>query len=439
MKEIIKMNTAKNKVYISGMSTVSSIGMNLEDTWNALLKGETGIRPVSHWQEKVEKVFIGAELKDYQPRRMVPDPKWLKLISRQDVIGLCAASQAIEQSGCITYRDSLTDEKDREAFNDGTGVYVGSAGNKFFQQYDCIPLFAKSEGKTTAFAEHLFETVHPMWLLKILPNNVLAYTGIQYGFKGPNQNIANHAASGLQAIIEAYWAIALGQAERAVVVAYDAAAEPQSAMYYEQLGTISTSGSIKPFDQNRDGTILGEGAAALVLESEAAVSARGAKCYGEILGGKSSAEAFGVFGLDKTSKPLIDLMESALEHTHLSPADIGLITAHGNGNIQSDATEAHALSQVFGQHQTPVTSFKWSLGHTLCASAVLDTALTAYALKEKQAPGIAVLETLADDCQGVSVSAETRPISSPIGMVLSRGFGGIDSCLLLKSCEPLAT
>ncbi len=434
IKAIWEINMNKNKVFVTGLSAVSATGMDLDATWAALLNGETGIRPVSHWQDKVEEVFLGAELKDYQPRKMVPDPKWLKLISRQDVIGLNAAFQAIDHSNCMAYRESLSDEKAREAFNDGTGVYVGSAGNKFFQQYDFMPLFAKSEGSTATFGENLFETVHPMWLLKILPNNVLAYTGIHHGFKGPNQNIANHAVSGLQAIIEAYWAIALGQAERAVVIAYDAATEPQSAMYYEQLGTLSPSGKIKSFDKNRNGTILGEGAAALVLESEAAVSARGAKCYAEILGGKSSAEACGIFGLESSAESLTNLIQTTLENTNTKPSDVGMITAHANGNVKSDATEAKALIHVFGENKTPVTGFKWSIGHTLCASGVLDAALTIKALDEKTVPGIAVLDELAEDCQGISVSAESRPLLSPTAMILTRGFGGIDSCLLLKGC-----
>lgn len=425
-----------NKVFITGMGANSSTGMDLDSTWQALLNGETGMRSVIHWQDKVENTFIGAPLKDYQPRKMIPDPKWLKLISRQDVIGLNAAFQAIDHSGCIEYRDSLSDEKEQAAFNEGTGVYVGSAGNKFFQQYDFIPLFAKSEGNTKVFGEHLFETVHPMWLLKILPNNVLAYTGIQHGFKGPNQNIVNHATSGLQAIIEAYWAIALGQAERAVVVAYDAAPEPQSAMYYEQLGTLSAKGQIKSFDTERDGTILAEGAAAIVIESETAALKRGAKCYAEILTGKSSSETCGIFGVNATGEPLINLMQLTLEHAQLKPADVGLITAHGNGNIQSDATEAQALAALFKEYQTPVTSFKWSVGHTLCAAGLLDTVLTAKALQEKKIPGVSVLEQLADDCKDIAISATTRPLSSlSTAMILSRGFGGINSCLLLKACD----
>jgi 3-oxoacyl-[acyl-carrier-protein] synthase-1 len=162
----------------------------------------------------------------------------------------------------IVYRDTLPH---KNPFNEQTAVFVGSPGNKYLQQYDFLPLLAKTHNMQQ-FAQQLFETVHPMWLLRILPNNVLAYTGITYEFKGANHNITNHAVGGTQALLEAYHAIRSGQAERAVVVAYDMAIEPQALFYYEQLGVLSNQ-HLKPFDEAHDGTILAEGAAALVLES----------------------------------------------------------------------------------------------------------------------------------------------------------------------------
>ncbi len=429
----ITIRKMKNKVFVTGLSAVSALGMNLEATWQALLDGEVGIRPISHWQNQVESNLLGAAVKEYQPQSMILDRKWIKLISRQDVIGLNAAFQAIDHSGCIDYRDSLPDDKTREAFNNTTGIYVGSAGNKFSQQYDFMPLFAKSRGEITTFAEHLFETVHPMWLLKILPNNVLAYTGIQYGFKGPNQNITNHGSSGLQAIIEAYWAIALGRAERAVVVAYDTPTEPQSIFYYAQLGLISAKGSIKPFDIERDGTILGEGAAALILESEEAALTRKATCYAEILGGSFVSKAHGLFGIKVTPEPLICAMQLALESQHLKSTDIGMVVAHADGNIQSDATEAKALSTIFGKLRTPITGFKWGIGHTLSAAGIIDTALAIQSLQAKKIPGISVFQQLGNDCQGICVSSKIRSLCHPVAMVISRGCGEIASCLLLKA------
>ena len=249
-----------NRVFITGRSALTATGTSADDTWYAILKGSSGIAELQEYDLSQWPSRLGGEIKDAQLAKMLPDRKLVKVISRQDVLGINAAVQAVEHSQIIPYRDSLACT---QIFNDETAVFVGSPGNKYFQQYEFLPLLAKSQGNMQPFAEQLFDEVHPTWLLRILPNNVLAYTGITYGFKGPNHNITNHAVSGTQAIIEAYHAIRSGQAQRAVVVAYDIAIEPQSLFYYEQLGVLSHR-HLKPFDRDHDGTIMAEGAAALV-------------------------------------------------------------------------------------------------------------------------------------------------------------------------------
>ena len=142
--------------------------------------------------------------------------------------------------------------------------------------------------------------------------------------------------------MEAYHAIRSGQADRAVVVAYDMGVEPQALFYYEQLGVVSER-HLKPFDSEHDGTILAEGAAALVLESEASVRARSATCYGEIIGGLSASEAAGLFSIEAEGQHLTELIERTLAVAELSKEDIGLVVAHGNGNSKSDDSEAQAI------------------------------------------------------------------------------------------------
>jgi 3-oxoacyl-[acyl-carrier-protein] synthase-1 len=275
-----------------------------------------------------------------------------------------------------------------------------------------------------------------MWLLRILPNNVLAYTGITYGFKGINQNIANHAVSGTQAIIEAYHAIKNGQAERAVVVAYDVASEPQALFYYDKLGVLSER-HLKPFDSEHDGTMLAEGAAALVLESEASMRARNATCYGEVIGGASASEAAGLFSIEAEGDHLATLVSGLLAQHNVSPADVGLVVAHGNGNKKSDISEAHAIGKAFANQQVPVSAFKWAMGHTVCASGVLDAVLTTYALGEKCVPGIANLDTVAPTCQDLNVAREQRPFAAnkSHAVVINRGYASINACLVIKSCD----
>lgn len=421
-----------NRVFITGRSALTASGNTAAATWESILAGKSGIAEIAAWDLSQWSARLGGELKDFQPAKMLPDRKLIKVISRQDVIGINAAMQAIEHSQIITYRDTL---QEVDVFNEQTAIFVGSPGNKYCQQYDFLPLLAKTDGAMQPFAQHLFDEVHPMWLLRILPNNVLAYTGITYGFKGPNHNITNHAVGGTQAVLEAYHAIRSGQVDRAVVVAYDMATEPQSLFYYEQLGVLSHQ-HLKPFDAEHNGTIMAEGAAALVLESEASARARDAVCYGEIMGGLSATEASGLFSIEGEGHQLATLMRRSLNSVSLCPQDVGFIVAHGNGNVKSDDSEALAIKEVFAQQHTPVTAFKWSMGHTICASGLIDAVIATHALEAQCIPGIANFKQAAGYCDGLSVSAEHRPLhKSAHALIINRGFASINTCLVIKACE----
>lgn len=416
-----------SRVFVTGRSALTAAGSTADATWSSLLAGESGLDEIRQWDLAQWTHRWGGELKDFQPARLLPDRKLIKAISRQDVMGIHAAIQAIEHSNLLGYRESLACA---ELFNEQTAVYVGSPGNKYFQQYDFIPLLAKAQGNMQDFARLLFEEVHPMWLLRILPNNVLAYTGITYGFKGANHNITNHAVGGTQAILEAYHAIRSGQAHRAVVVAYDTGVDPQALFYYQQLGVMSDR-HLKPFDKEHDGTLLADGAAALVLESEASVLAREATCYSEVLGGLSASEASGLFSLEAQGQHLSALIERTLNLLEISKEQIGLVVTHGNGNKKSDDSEAQALKRVFDA-PVPLTAFKWSTGHTLCASGVLDAVMMTYALGAGCAPGIANLQQLTPAGEGLSLSANHQRLNSSLGLMVNRGFASMNACLVMK-------
>lgn len=420
-----------NRVFITGRSALTASGATADETWNSIRSGQSGLEAIKEWDISQWPSHLGGELKNFQPAKMLPDRKLIKVISRQDVMGIHAAVQAVEHSDMLIYRETLSTT---ETFNERTAVYVGSPGNKYFQQYDFLPLLAKTKGDMRSFAEQLFNEVHPMWLLRILPNNVLAYTGITYGFKGCNHNITNHAAGGTQAILEAYHAIKNGQADRAVVVAYDCGIEPQAMFYYEQLGVLSAR-HLKPFDKEHDGTLLADGAAALVLESEASVRARGAKCYGELIGGLAASEAKGLFSIESDGRHLAHLMAATLESAQISHQDVGLIVAHGNGNSKSDNSEALAINDVFLANNTPVTAFKWSMGHTLCASGLVDAVMTTYALQNRCAPGIANLQSIASECAALSLSTDQQNLSTDYALMINRGFASMNACLVIKACE----
>ncbi len=174
---------------LPGLGALTASGLTVADTWQAILAGQSSLADLKQWDISAWSHRLAGEIPDCNLAKLLPDRKLAKAISRQDAFGINAAMQAIEHSQLLPYRETLACT---EAFNDKTGIYVGSPGNKYYQQYDFLPLLAKTGQDMQAFAAQLFDEVHPMWLLRILPNNVLAYTGITYGFKGANHNVTNH-------------------------------------------------------------------------------------------------------------------------------------------------------------------------------------------------------------------------------------------------------
>jgi 3-oxoacyl-[acyl-carrier-protein] synthase I len=274
--------------------------------------------------------------------------------------------------------------------------------------------------------------VNPMWLLRTLPNNVLGHIGIRHGLKGPNACITNHSAGGTLAVIEAFEALRHGEADRAVAVGHDAPIEPQMLLYYHGVGLLASE-ALRPFDARHDGSVFGEGAGALLLETEASAIGRKAKVIGEVLGGGFACEAEGLLTIRDDGDGVVRAIEQALDDAGLRPEDVGMIVAHGNGTPQSDASEAAALRQVFGAAMPPVTAFKWAFGHLIAAAGILDAVLAIAALKQRVVPGIATLSAIASDCSGLSLSAAPQVPRSDVALIVCRGFAGTNAALLVRA------
>ena len=420
---------AQNGVVITGYGCLTASGADAASTWEAVLTGQSGIQEAETWDSSGWPYHLAGEIKDYSPRELVADRKLLKFITRQDVIGLNAVTQAVAHSKVIEYRDSLTDPT---SFNDRTGVFVGSPATKYRSQHDYLSPLAKAAGDPGEFGARAMEDVHPMWLLRALPNNVLAYAGIQNGFKGANANVTAHGISGSQAIAEACRYLRDGAIDRAVVVGYDSASELEALPYYASVGLLSSRG-LRPFDRSRDGTVLGEGAGALFLETRDEAERRSARIYGEVLGSSVVSEAEGVLSVREDGAGVRRAIRLALEDSEMSPDEIGMISAHANGTRVSDASEARAFVDVFGASSIPVTGFKWSLAHTVAASGVIESILSLLCLADGRVPGIPSLEELSPDCEGVKASALEQKPRSSVGIVVSRAFAGLNSCIVLST------
>jgi 3-oxoacyl-[acyl-carrier-protein] synthase-1 len=419
------------RILITGSGAICGAGASPDDVLAALREGRSAIGPITQWDASSWPVGIAAEVQDYNAGKLTGDRKLLKHIRRSDVFGLYAADRAIEQAGFSAWRETL-DEAGKERFADGTGVIVGSGGGSFGNQYDYLPLIAAAQGDLKAFGQELAATVNPLWLLRSLPNNVLGHVGIRQGLKGPNACITHHSISGLLALAEATAALRAGECSRAVVVAHDAPIEPQTLLYYHQLGLLSAQ-ALRPFDARHDGSAMGEGAAALTLETEAAAAERGATVLGEVLGFGSSGEALGLLPVRDDGDGLVRAIQAALINAGLQPAQVGVIVSHGNGTPNSDRSEARALAQVFGAELPPVTGFKWAFGHLLAAAGLIDAVLAISALRAGSVPGIAGLGALDADAPALPLRPGAQTPRGDVALVLSRGFGGTNAACLLRA------
>jgi 3-oxoacyl-[acyl-carrier-protein] synthase-1 len=419
------------RIVVTGTGAICGAGKSPAEILDAVRGGRSAFAPIGQWDASGWPVRLAAEVADFNASALLNDRKLFKLIRRTDVFGIYVAGQAIEAAGLGPYRDGL-DPEAAARFNDATGVYVGSGGGAYSNQYDYLPLLASAKDSLPAFGRELGNTVNPMWLLRSLPNNVLCHVGIRHGLKGPNACITNHSISGALAIIEAAQALASGECERAVAAGHDAPIEPQAVLYYHGVGLLSGE-ALRPFDADRSGSAMGEGAAALVLETGRAAAARGAPVLGEILGSGCAAEGEGLLPIRADGDGLARAIRLALEDAGLAAADVGMIVAHGNGTRVGDESEARALRSVFGAEIPPVTAFKWSFGHLLAASGIIETVLALDCLRERTVPGVAALRRLDPACAGVPVSTAAQAPRSDVALVLSRGFGGTNAALVVRA------
>ncbi|MFO1312701.1 MAG: beta-ketoacyl synthase N-terminal-like domain-containing protein [Burkholderiales bacterium] len=418
------------RVVITGTGAVCAAGSEPGDILASVMSGTTSLRPIGQWDTTHWPARIGGEIPDFNPRAMVDDRKLHKLIRRTDLVGLYAAGRAIDESGIVAHRDALGDGE-RAEYSDRSGVIVGSGGGNFANQYDYFPLMTEARGDLVKFGSELSNVVNPMWLLRTLPNNVLGHIGIKYGLKGTNACITNHSVGGLLAAIEANEALRSGEADRVVAVGHETPIEPQMVLYYHDVGLIA-SDALRPFDARRDGSQFGEGAGALVLETEASARARGARVLGEVLGGGYATEAEGLLAVRADGDGPERAIRQALDDARIHPADLGMIVAHGNGTRASDASEAAALLRVFGKDMPPVTGFKWAFGHLIAAAGIVEAAVALAALRAKVVPGIAALQELDPECAGLAVSASAQVPRGPIALVLCRGFASTNAALVIK-------
>ena len=424
------MNSPR-KIVITGLGAVCGAGLTIDAIWDAIVNGKSAIKEISSWDASRWPVRVAAEVTGVDNRALVEDRKLHKMISRTDLFGLYAADSAIQQSGLPAHRETL-DAAATIRFNDRSGIFAGSGGGNYGCNYDFFPAMAAAGGDLNKFGGQFAESVNPMWLLRNLPNNVLCHVGIRHHFKGTNACITNHCVGGALAVAEAAAAIRAGEADRAVAVGHDVPFEPETVFHYQRLGLLSPE-IVRPFDRDRSGTVFGEGAASVMLETAADTKARHAASLGEFLGSGCATEGTGVLDIRPDGDGLSRAIQLALADAEISPDAVGMIVAHGNGTHASDSSEARAIHRVFGENPPPVTGFKWACGHLIAASGVLDLVFALTALRQKTVPGIHTLNLADPEFAPFPVSKNAQQPRSDIALVLCRGFGGMNVALLVRA------
>ena len=427
--------SSRTQVVFSGVGAVCGAGLGAEMIWKAIEDGRSAIQPITQWDASRWPIRVAAEVTGVEDRTLVPDRKLHKLISRTDLFGLYAAGTAIHQSGLPDHRARLN-AKAADLFNDRSGVFAGSGGGNYSSNYDFFPALTAAQGDLGAFGREVADTVNPMWLLRHLPNNVVCHAGIQHNFKGTNACITNQCVGGAMAVREAAAAIQAGEADRAVAIGHDAPIEPETVFDYHRLGLLGTE-ALRPFDQDRNGTIFGEGAAAVLLETAADAQARHAPILGEFLGSGCTCEGTGILAVRPDGDGLSRAIEMALEDAAVPHEAVGMIVAHGNGTQTSDASEVNAIKRVFGNAPPPITGFKWAVGHLIAASGILDMVLALNALNQQVVPGIATLVRLDQQFAPFPVAREPQSPRSDIALVLCRGVGGMNVALVVRGTRAI--
>jgi 3-oxoacyl-[acyl-carrier-protein] synthase-1 len=421
------------RIVVTGTGAVSGAGRDATQMLAAIVEGRSAIGPIQSFDTSGWPATKAAEIVDFNARTMVDDRKLHKLIRRTDMLGIYAGDRAAQAAGYATYRESLNEDA-ANAFSDRTGIYVGSGGGAFENQYDFFPLMKEAGGDLARFGRDLADTVNPMWLLRTLPNNVLCHVGIRNRLKGANACITNHSVGGTLAVIEAMEALRNGEADRALAIGHDTPIEPQNVLYYHACGLLSGD-ALRPFDARRDGSIFGEGAGALALETEDGARTRGAQVIGEVLGGGFVSEGEGLLAIRGDGDGVVRAIEAALVDAGIDRGDVGMIVAHGNGTSSSDASEAQALLQVFGSACPPVTAFKWSIGHLIAAAGIVETTIALAALRAGTVPGIATLESPDSVCAELPLARSAQAPRSDVALVICRGFAATDAALVVRAAR----
>jgi 3-oxoacyl-[acyl-carrier-protein] synthase II len=422
-----------HRVVVTGIGIVAPNGIGRREFCDAIFEGRSGVDYIQSFDTAGLDIKIAGEVKNFDVLPYLGEHKKnLKLMSRAVRFAVGAAALAVDDAGLDT------GEMDPARM----GVCMG-AGITPIDVSELVPPILRGVGEDGTFdigrfAQARSETIFPLWLLQHLPNMAAAHISILHHAMGPNNTIVTACAAGTQAVGDAFRLIARGDADVMMAGGCDSRLDPLMMVAYQAMKAVSSSTRppsqvSRPFDGQRDGFVLGEVAAVLILESLARAKRRKATIYAEVTGYGSSFDAYGITRLEPEGKGAALAMQAALREARRDAADIDYINAHGTSTRLNDLMETVAVKRVFGQRAAsiPMSSQKSMVGHLIGASGALEAAATALSLERGVVPPTINQETPDPGCDLDYVPNTAREIPLRTAISNSFGFGGQNASLVM--------
>lgn len=422
------------RIAITGIGMVTPLGLNTADTWQALLAGRSGTKRIRGFEVGGFVTQIGAEVKNFDPAKVIHDPKLLKFASRAHGFALAAAEEALTDAGL---RPTV-----QTAARWGCCVGAGMMGVSFPALQEVHDFcFKDGELDPKGFLDKDYPA-DPVGFCRSQTNAGLALLARHFGIRGYSTAVHTACASGGQAIGTALKALRRGKVDFMLAGGYDSMLNPIGLSAFCLLGALSTDNDTphrasRPFDATRNGFVLGEGAGFLVLEDWAAAKARGTRIYAELAGDGNSLSSYRITDSHPSGDGAIQSIRQALADAGMAPDDVDYVNAHGTSTLMNDRSECAALRAVMGGHigRTAISSTKSCMGHLIAAAGAVEAGVCALAIHHGIAPVNANLSEVDPACDVPLVRNQSRPMRIRAAISNSFGFGGSNSCLAFRHPE----
>ncbi len=409
------------RIVVTGMGTVNPLGLNVAESWKNVINGVSGVAPITLFDSSGWNVNIACEVKNFDPANFM-DPKEARRRDRFEQFGIAAAKEALESSGLEV----------KESNAGRIGVVVSSAIGGLRSVQEAI-FTLKDEGA---------RRVSPFLIPMLMPNGAAGMIGIEFGLRGPSFSVASACASGADGIGMAWLMLRAGMVDVVLAGAAECTACETGVGAFDRIGAMSRrnddySMTPQPFDKNRDGLVMGEGAAVLVLERESHARARGANILGELAGYGATADAFHVTAPSVDGSGGANAIRAALAAAGANFDEVGYISAHGTGTQLNDASETKAVKGAFGDlaYKTPMSSTKSMTGHMMGATGALEAIFCLQAIREGVLPPTIHYQTPDPECDLDYIPNKAREKKIKVAISNAFGFGGHNAVLVMREYQ----